>query len=148
MRKPLKDALNEWVDVVVWGLRMGLRAKGHLSEQRMILMPKTLDQAERLKIPSALRNGGVFLDIGANAGAYSLWASSRGGPETRIGAFEPDPELCTSLPFNKDENGLRSITIHALALGRREGEISLIQGQIVGRTVSKRRCRRMLYQCG
>jgi len=129
LRKPLKDSLSEWVDVVVWGLRLRLRARGNLSEQRMIFMPQFLDRAERLEIASELRNGGVFLDIGANAGAYSLWAASIGGPGTRIEAFEPDPELCTSLRFNKDENALWSINIHVLALGRREGEMSLIRGK-------------------
>lgn len=129
LRKPLKNALSEWVDVVVWGLRLRLRARGNLSEQRMILMPQFLDRAERLEIASELRNGGLFFDIGANAGAYSLWAASSGGPGTRIEAFEPDPELCTALRFNKDENALKSITIHALALGRRDGEMTLIRGE-------------------
>lgn len=129
LRKPLKNVIGEWVDVVVWGLKLRLRSKGNLSEQRMILMPQFLDRAERLEITSELSNGGVFLDIGANAGAYSLWAASSGGLGTRIEAFEPDPELCASLRFNKDENSLTSITIHPLALGRREGEMSLVRGK-------------------
>lgn len=129
LRKPLKNALGDWVDVTVWGLRLRLRAKGNLSEQRMILMPQFLDRAERLEIAYELADGGVFLDIGANAGAYSLWAASCGAGETRIEAFEPDPELCASLRFNKDENSLTSITIHPLALGRREGEMSLVRGK-------------------
>jgi FkbM family methyltransferase len=128
LRKPLKNLLGEWVDVVVWGLKLRLRAKGNLSEQRMIFMPQFLDRAERLEIASELRNGGVFLDIGANAGAYSLWGASSGGPGTRIEAFEPDPDLCGSLLFNKNENSLSSLTIHSLALGRMEGEMSLVRG--------------------
>ena len=70
----------------------------------------------------------MFLDIGANAGAYSFWAASCAGPGTRIEAFEPDPDLCGSLLFNKNENSLTSITIHPMALGRREGEMSLVRG--------------------
>ena len=128
LRKPLKSILDGWVDVMVWGLRLRLRAKGNLSEQRMILMPQFLDRTERLEIASELKNGGVFLDIGANAGAYSFWAASCAGPGTRIEAFEPDPDLCGSLLFNKNENSLSSLTIHSLALGRMEGEMSLVRG--------------------
>jgi FkbM family methyltransferase len=128
LRKPLKNSIDEWIDLVVWNLKLRLRAKGNLSEQRMIFMPQYLDQLERMEIASDLANGGVFFDIGANAGAYSLWAASSGGPGTRIESFEPDPDLCASLTFNKQENSLSSITVHPLALGRHEGQMSLVRG--------------------
>jgi FkbM family methyltransferase len=129
LRKPAKCAINEWIDLTVWGLKLRLRSKGNLSEQRMILMPQFLDQIEFQTIASALANGGTFFDIGANAGAYSLWAASCAGKGTRIESFEPDPDLCASLRFNKETNALSSITIQPLALGRQTGEMSLIRGK-------------------
>ena len=48
LRKPMKNRFGQWVDIEVWGLRLRLRSKGNLSEQRMILMPQILDRTERL----------------------------------------------------------------------------------------------------
>jgi FkbM family methyltransferase len=128
LRKPVKNALGEWVDLRVWGLRLRLRGHGNLSEQRLALMPQYLDSTERDALAAALENGGVFLDIGANAGIYTLWAGSLRHPDIHIHAFEPDPELCTSLQSNLDLNELSSARLHRLALGRSEGEATLISG--------------------
>jgi hypothetical protein len=35
--------IGEEVDVVVWGLKLRLKSKGNLSEQRLIFMPQFLD---------------------------------------------------------------------------------------------------------
>jgi hypothetical protein len=72
LRKPLKSALPEYTDVLVWGLRLRLRSRGNLSEQRLILMPQFLDHRELSTLADFMSGGGVFLDIGANAGVYSL----------------------------------------------------------------------------
>jgi len=50
LRRPIKNTLGDWVDLEVWGLKLRLRAKGNLSEQRMIFMPQFLDTTERLAI--------------------------------------------------------------------------------------------------
>lgn len=128
LRKPLKNALGPWVDVEVWGLRLRLRGRGNLSEQRLIFMPQFLDAAERMAIAGALKDGGVFFDIGANAGVYALWVGSRRVAGTRIEAFEPDPDLCASLRFNLHTNGLDAVHLHATALGREDGRVTLVSG--------------------
>jgi FkbM family methyltransferase len=129
LRKPLKSALGPWVDVEVWGLKLRLRGRGNLSEQRLIFMPQFLDAAERLAIAEALKDGGVFFDIGANAGVYALWVASRRVVGTRVVAFEPDPDLCASLRFNLHTNGLDAVQLHSLALGREEGRVTLVAGE-------------------
>lgn len=40
---------------------------------------------------SHLREGSVFLDLGANIGYYTVLASKRCGPGGRVHAFEPEP---------------------------------------------------------
>ena len=129
LRKPLKSALDGWVDVEVWGLRLRLRSRGNLSEQRLIFMPQFLDRAEREGLANQLSGGGVFLDIGANAGVYSLWVASMGRADVQVEAFEPDPELCASLAFNLQTNGLDGVRVNELALGRAEGAMQLVAGE-------------------
>ncbi|MEY4487934.1 MAG: hypothetical protein RIQ79_442 [Verrucomicrobiota bacterium] len=128
LRKPLKSAFGPWVDLTVWGLRLRVRSQGNLSEQRLLLMPQFLDTTERLALADALRTGGNFLDIGANAGVYSLWVASLRAPGLRVDAFEPDPELCASLRFNLATNALDSVRLHSVALGAAEGEVVLAAG--------------------
>lgn len=125
VRKPLKNSFQEWADVEVWGLRLRISPKGNLSEQRLLLMPQHLDSREREILAQELAGGGVFFDIGANAGVYSLWMASRGIVGLRIEAFEPDPILCERLKFNLAENELSSVTLNEHALGAETGELIL-----------------------
>ena len=128
LRNPLKKWLGPVVDLEVWGLKLRLHSRGNLSEQRLIFMPQFLDTAERLAIADALKDGGVFFDIGANAGIYALWVAAQHIPGTRVEAFEPDPQLCAALRFNLATNHLDSVHLHPLALGRSEGLVTLVSG--------------------
>lgn len=128
LRKPLKSALPDPVDIQVRGLRLRLRTKGNLSEQRLILMPQFLDRMERDTLARELAGGGVFFDIGTNAGVYTLSVAATCGPSVRIESFEPDPELCTRLRYNLALNQLAQVRLNQLALGRTEGTATLVAG--------------------
>lgn len=128
-RKPLKNSFREWADVEVWGLRLRLSPKGNLSEQRLLFMPQHLDPREREILAEELVNGGVFFDVGANAGVYSLWLASRKIANLRIEAFEPGPLLCTRLRVNLAENNLSSVTLNEHALGAENGELTLARSE-------------------
>jgi FkbM family methyltransferase len=116
------------VDLEVWGLNLRLRSRGNLSEQRLILMPQFLDTTEREALADFLRDGGVFFDIGANAGVYSLWIASLRNPAIHGEAFEPDPELCGLLTANLAANAIANIHLNNCALGRSEGSVVLVSG--------------------
>ena len=126
LRKPIKNKLGQWIDITIWNLNLRLRSKGNFSEQRMIFMPQFLDTIERIAISEELKNGGVFFDIGANAGVYTLWAGSLRNPAITVHAFEPDPSLCSTLQSNLDRNALEGIHLHQSALGRIDSEATLI----------------------
>jgi FkbM family methyltransferase len=53
--------------------------------------------------------GGVFIDIGAHVGYYTILASLLAGPEGRVVAFEPTPRTRTELAFNTA--GLDNVSI-------------------------------------
>lgn len=128
LRRPLKNSFGAFVDVGVWGLNLRVRSRGNLSEQRLLLMPQFLDTVEREALASFLQGGGVFFDIGANAGVYSLWVASLRNPSIRGEAFEPDPELCRLLSGNLTANGIANIHLNNCALGRTEGTVMLVAG--------------------
>lgn len=129
LRKPLKSRLSDPVDIIVWGLRLRLKPRGNLSEQRLIMTPQFLDTLERKALTAALADGGVFFDIGANIGVYSYWIAASCDDRVRIEAFEPDPALGERTRFNLTQNAaLSKINHHALALGNQVGEVSLVAG--------------------
>lgn len=72
---------------------------------------------------SALGEGQVFLDIGANIGFYTLFAAQRVGPKGRVFAFEPDPMTFESLERSVALNGFRWARCVNVALSNRSGEI-------------------------
>ncbi len=128
LRKPLKSCLRGPVDIEVWDLQLRLVPQGNLSEQRLLMMPQFLDPDEREALDEELKEGGVFLDIGANAGIYSLWVASRPGQNARVEAFEPDPDLCARLQENLARNNLTNVRLHRYALGEEEGTVHLQRG--------------------
>jgi FkbM family methyltransferase len=70
----------------------------------------------------------VFLDIGANAGFYSLIAATKGFAKEVI-AFEPDPGNRARLNANIAANGLgEDIWVLDYALGDKAGEVVLTEG--------------------
>ncbi|MBK8321736.1 MAG: FkbM family methyltransferase [Betaproteobacteria bacterium] len=65
---------------------------------------------------SHLREGSVFLDLGANIGYYTVLASKRCGPGGRVHAFEPEPVNFSLLERNVALNGCENVNlVHAAA---------------------------------
>src|SRR5208337_2563905 len=74
-----------------------------------------------------LREGDLFLDIGANVGSYTVIGS--GVCRAATWAFEPDPDTVRHLKRNVAINGLeRLVTIYERALGGTQGEIPFTVG--------------------
>ncbi len=125
VRSPLKNSLSGYVDTEIWGLRLRLMSTGNLSEQRMLFLPQHVDSRERQILAKELSSGGRFLDVGANAGLYSLWVASLGHAKTVVEAFEPDSNLRERLDWNLQENKLSRVNVWNCALGRMDGETKL-----------------------
>lgn len=74
-----------------------------------------------------LREGDLFLDVGANIGSYTVLASGVAG--ARTWAFEPDPETCRDFARNVAVNRLDAkVVLHQVALGSEDGEILFTSG--------------------
>lgn len=74
-----------------------------------------------------LREGDLFLDIGANTGSYTVLAS--GVCRAATWAFEPDPNTVRHLMRNIAINKLEDlVTVHEFALGPTQGEVPFTIG--------------------
>lgn len=125
LRRPLKYGADHAFDVTVWGLRLRLLPRGNISEAKVLFTPQFFDRAELDWLASHLLSNGTFVDIGANAGAYSLAMRSRFGAGIRILAVEPDPEMRRRIAFNLASNGIQNIEICPVALSDKQGEAQL-----------------------
>jgi len=77
-------------------------------------------------VASYLRPGDAVLDVGANAGIYSLLASTALNGAGRIDAIEPVPGTFARLRANIEANGLTSLVhLHNVAVAEVEGAVQM-----------------------
>lgn len=69
--------------------------------------------------------GGLFFDIGANVGLYSMALARAAGSAFRGVAFEPCPSTVNCLRENLALNGIGSVLVRELALSSRPGVMTL-----------------------
>ena len=77
----------------------------------LLFHPQLYDHREVRFLHEHLREGDVFLDVGANIGFYSLVASRRVGPSGKVIAIEADPYNCDRLRKNIDLNAVCNIQV-------------------------------------
>lgn len=88
------------VDYDFRGMNVRFRPNGNTAEKRALLNPARFDPMELAFIEANLPPGGIFLDIGANVGLYSLVAAKSSGSRGRVLAFEANPPVMERLAFN------------------------------------------------
>ncbi len=133
-RKALGEVLRKHssspLDVKLWGRNARLHLASNYSEMKALLNPASYSRTDFDFVRRTLPRDGVFLDIGANAGMFSLFASSLLGQGGVVLAIEPQPAVFERLRFNMekandlDAEGLRIILVQA-ALGPQSGVAEL-----------------------
>jgi FkbM family methyltransferase len=92
------------VDVPL-GRRSRIRAHLHAGGSWRVVQANPPDFAEQQLWARILRPGDLFVDVGANAGVYTIWALDAGA---EVVAVEPDSEMVRQLRANLELNGYRS----------------------------------------
>lgn len=113
------------VDIRYAGLKFRVHPWDNVVENKMLFGSKLRDRSEIVKLREFSGKGGVFLDIGANIGYYSLMAAHQGAG--KVVAFEPNPAMYGRLQFNIEANGLENrITALPIALGDQTATTTMI----------------------
>jgi FkbM family methyltransferase len=68
-----------------------------------------------------LQDGGIFFDIGANIGSYTLIASEQ--PKAEVYSFEPHPSTFQMLKQNVEINARSNTRLYNIAFGNSTGEV-------------------------
>jgi FkbM family methyltransferase len=71
------------------------------------------------------KTDGVFWDIGANIGLYSILMANSGINIKKIVSFEPEPRCAQRIADNSILNHIQKLKVYALALADTEGVMSL-----------------------
>jgi FkbM family methyltransferase len=94
------------------GERSRLWVDPHRTAASMVLYANPPDLAEMLVWRRALRHGGLFVDVGANIGTYTIWAAEQGAD---VIALEPAADTFGLLEENIALNGYRVTAVRAAA---------------------------------
>ncbi|MDP4023848.1 FkbM family methyltransferase [Methylobacterium sp. NEAU 140] len=113
------------LDVTRYGARMRLHPYNNNCEKKVLFTPQFFDPAERAILRERLPRDCVFLDIGANVGAYALCVAAFSGPEARVVAVEPQPDVFERLSYNIAQNPFHTVKAVACAVADKAGELTL-----------------------
>jgi FkbM family methyltransferase len=94
------------------GERSRLWVDLHRTGASMVLYANPPDLPEMLVWRHTLRNGGLFVDVGANVGTYTLWAAEAGA---EVIALEPASDTFALLVENIALNGYQVTAVQAAA---------------------------------
>ncbi len=100
------------------GVSLRLPGAGALARAAVIAAGYEHREAEALA--AALRTGGVFVDVGANLGWFSLLIGAH-RPDARVWALEPVPDTAAELADNLAAANLPGVEVIRVAAGPRRG---------------------------
>lgn len=127
LRRLVLSKQTNCIDAEAEGLRMRVYVIDNVSERKFLFMPQFCDPAERAYVEEHLSPDGVFLDIGANAGIYTLTAArvyARLGTTGHVLAVEANPTMQARLSFNVAVNGFDpQVRLAPIALSDQTGEV-------------------------
>jgi FkbM family methyltransferase len=110
------------LDVNYQGASFRLYHQGSATERGALLNPDY--NIEELKFLRAhLTRGGVFVDVGANVGTYSLALARDVGASGKVIAIEPHPVTHARLSFNHAASGFGQVKLVQAAAGAEDGEL-------------------------
>jgi len=108
------------------GCRMLVHPADNNTEFQIWRRGRSHEERALRNILSELGNGSfTAFDVGANAGSFSVRLGAAGTSESRVHAFEPNPEMRARLIHNLELNNIRNVTVHDCAISDESGEMEL-----------------------
>lgn len=110
-----KDKYGTTFDICRHGIKYRLDISDNITDEKILTSSKTYDKEELKALYKVCRQG-VFVDIGANIGYYSLSLAIHAGANAI--AIEPNPRALQRLRFNISANRLEeSVTVIPFGVG-------------------------------
>ncbi|WP_442897109.1 FkbM family methyltransferase [Enterovirga sp.] len=126
LRRPAMAMLGgRPADVEALGVHVRVRPDNNICEKRLLFAPASFDAVELSILEKHIRPGFIFLDVGANVGAYALFAAARADATSRILAIEPQPSMYDRLVANIQLNDFPTIKAMECAVADRTGDLTL-----------------------
>jgi FkbM family methyltransferase len=91
---------------------------------RGVYVHRDLIEPEFLHLEKFLGDGGVFLDVGANTGIYTLKAAKHYAQRGTVVAVEPFPDVLATLYHSVRANGFANVRIRNFCASHETGETS------------------------
>jgi FkbM family methyltransferase len=101
--------------------------------ERAIFQTGTYEHGTLEVIRAVLREGDIFLDIGANVGMMSLFAAQLVRNSGEVHSFEPVPGLQSMLSASIEANGFKNMSLHRFALGAKDEQRQIFEHPEVNR---------------
>jgi FkbM family methyltransferase len=128
VKRLIWPSLRGPLDVVTWGIPMRLDPRRNITEKRLLLSPSRFELEERDILAARLKAGDIFVDVGANIGAYSLWVAKIIGATGHVIAIEPQPSVLARLRANCALNPDLNIQIFPCGAGPSVAVMTLSTG--------------------
>jgi FkbM family methyltransferase len=112
------------VDVAYHGVPFRFYHQASATERGALFNPGyDLEELDFLR--AHMPEGGVFVDVGANVGIYTLVLARHVGAGGRVIAIEPHPVNHARLAFNNSASGYRQVALVAAAAGASDGALMI-----------------------
>lgn len=110
------------LDVRYQNASFRLYHQGSATERGALLNPDyNIEELQFLR--AHLRDGGAFVDVGANVGTYALALARDVGAAGKVIAIEPHPVTHARLAFNNAASGYKQVRLVQAAVGATDGEL-------------------------
>jgi FkbM family methyltransferase len=125
LRRSLWRRLREPM-VVPWIENLRLNIEPNSETSRSLFITGRYEPNEFCVLDRVLKPGMTFVDVGANVGLYSVFASRKVSPQGTVLAVEASSRECAQLRRNVELNALANINVVKTAVTDRTGETDLM----------------------
>jgi FkbM family methyltransferase len=128
LKKCQRNVTNQTIRTV--RTRHGFRMRLDVSEWlgRHIFVTGEYEPSTTSVFKACLKRGDTFIDVGANAGYFTLLAANCVGPTGRVRSFEPLPQVRQALLTNIELNRFPNCVVSDVALSNEDGEAEFFAG--------------------
>ncbi len=115
-----KPSEGQFFIKTIYGFLMKIDPTKDNGIERSLYYTGTYEKGSLDVLKNVLKKGDVFIDVGANIGMMSVFASEVVGDSGKVIAFEPNPVTRTILTENIEKNGLSNVIVSEFAIGAKE----------------------------